>query len=188
MSNSGSANKKQLISSKDAGYKDTLDQYFDKIKSYVTHNKGSTWELIRAPEKDMNGNSFQCYIEDDCSLHLQMYSHKTAQFASPYSVETAIGIVVAVGNVGHSVDFTRSGKKSTFLSRDGGLNFNEISSIPLIYDLGDHGGLIVAAPNLQSTTQIRYSWNEGKTWSKLKISDVPIFVSNIIQEPKSTSQ
>ena len=96
-----------------------------------------------------------------------MYSHKTMQFASPYSVEAAIGIVVAVGNIGHGVDFSRSGKKSTFLSRDGGLNFDEVSSIPLIYDLGDHGGLIVAAPNLQATTQIRYSWNEGKTWSKL---------------------
>lgn len=56
MSNSGTANKKQLISSKDAGYKDTLDAYFDKIKTYVTHNKGSTWELVKAPEKDMNGN------------------------------------------------------------------------------------------------------------------------------------
>jgi len=70
MSNSGTANKKQLISSKDAGYKDTLDQYFDKIKTYVTHNKGSTWELLKAPEKDMNGNAFSCYVEDDCSLHL----------------------------------------------------------------------------------------------------------------------
>lgn len=58
MSNSGTSNKKQLISSKDAGYKDTLDQYFDKIKTYVTHNKGSTWELVKAPEKDMNGNAF----------------------------------------------------------------------------------------------------------------------------------
>lgn len=77
-----------------------------------------------------------------------MYSHKQYSFASPYSVESAIGIVVAVGNIGHTIDFSRGGKKSTFLSRDGGLNFDEISSIPLIYDLGDHGGLIVAAPNL----------------------------------------
>ena len=70
MSNSGTVNKKQLISSKEAGYKDQLDQYFQKIKTYITHNKGSTWELIRSPDKDMNGNSFTCYIEDDCSLHL----------------------------------------------------------------------------------------------------------------------
>jgi hypothetical protein len=35
---------------------------------------------------------------------------------------------------------------------------------------------------------VRYSWNEGKTWTKLKISDSPIFIDNIIIEPKSTSQ
>jgi hypothetical protein len=35
---------------------------------------------------------------------------------------------------------------------------------------------------------VRYSWNEGKTWTKLKISDSPIFIDNVIIEPKSTSQ
>ena len=35
---------------------------------------------------------------------------------------------------------------------------------------------------------MRYSWNEGKTWTKLKISDSLIFIDNIIIEPKSTSQ
>lgn len=35
---------------------------------------------------------------------------------------------------------------------------------------------------------MRYSWNEGKTWTKLKISDSPIFIDNVIIEPKSTSQ
>ena len=35
---------------------------------------------------------------------------------------------------------------------------------------------------------MRYSWNEGKTWTKLKVSDSPIFIDNIIIEPKSTAQ
>jgi hypothetical protein len=46
----------------------------------------------------------------------------------------------------------------------------------------------VAAPNTVSTTQIRYSWNEGKTWTKLMVSEEPIFIDNIIIEPKSTAQ
>ena len=81
-----------------------------------------------------------------------------------------------------------SKRKSTFLSRDGGLTWAEVSKIPLIYEIGDHGALIVAAPNTISTKQIRYSWNEGKTWEKLTVSDTPIFVDNIIIEPKSSSQ
>ena len=95
---------------------------------------------------------------------------------------------MAVGNLGHKLYFDAGARKGTFLSRDGGLTWTEIAKIPLIYEFGDHGGLLVAAPNLKSTTQIRYSWNEGKTWTKLKISEEPIFVDNIIIEPKSTSQ
>jgi len=43
-----------------------------------------------------------------------------------------------------------------------------------IYEIGDHGGLIVMAPNLESTTEVVYSFNEGKTWHTQTISDKPI--------------
>lgn len=108
-------------------------------------------------------------------------------YAPPYSQESAVGVVMAVGSVGDKLDCDRGARKGTFLSRDGGLTWSEIAKIPLIYEFGDHGGLLVAAPNVQSTTQVRYSWNEGKTWTKLKVSDAPIFIDNIIIEPKSTA-
>lgn len=117
-----------------------------------------------------------------------MYSNNEAMYAPPYSQESAIGIVMAVGNIGDKLDFDRGARKGTFLSRDGGLTWIEIAKVPLIYEFGDHGGLLVAAPNVESTTQIRYSWNEGKTWQKLTVSEQPIFVDNIIIEPKSTAQ
>mmetsp|Transcript_29704 Transcript_29704/g.45285 ORF Transcript_29704/g.45285 Transcript_29704/m.45285 type:complete len:857 (-) Transcript_29704:59-2629(-) len=165
-----------------------IEAFDHKIKSYITHNKGASWELIKAPEKDMKGKHTDCFLEDGCSLHLNMYSNNDQVYAPPYSQESSIGIVMAVGNLGDKLDFERGARKSTFLSRDGGLSWAEVSKIPLIYEFGDHGGLLVAAPNLQSTTQIRYSWNEGKTWQMLKVSDEPIFVDNIIIEPKSTAQ
>lgn len=136
----------------------------------------------------MRGKSTNCFLEDGCSLHLQMYSNNDQMYAPPYSQESAVGIVMAVGSVGDKLDFDRGARKGTFLSRDGGLTWSEIAKIPLIYEFGDHGGLLVAAPNVQSTTQVRYSWNEGKTWTKLKVSDAPIFIDNIIIEPKSTAQ
>jgi hypothetical protein len=117
-----------------------------------------------------------------------MYSNNDQMYAPPYSQESAVGIVMAVGSVGDKLDFERGARKGTFLSRDGGLTWSEIAKIPLIYEFGDHGGLLVAAPNVQSTTQVRYSWNEGKTWTKLKVSDAPIYIDNIIIEPKSTAQ
>ena len=39
-------------------------------KTYITHNKGGKWELIKAPTVDSNGEPINCFIEDGCSLHL----------------------------------------------------------------------------------------------------------------------
>jgi hypothetical protein len=171
------------------GYKEELDSYMDKIKSYITHDKGANWFLLKPPDFYMDGSKTNCYFESaECSLHLQMYSHKFESFAPPYSSEQAIGVVLATGNLGPNVQLDMNSRKSTFLSRDGGLNWQEIAKTPLIYDLGDQGGLIVAAPNTISTKEVRYSWDEGKTWTKLRVSDTLIYVQNIIAEPKCTSQ
>jgi len=187
MSTMGTMNKKQAQSEHKFGIK-KLDSFDDKIKTYISHNKGASWELIRAPEVDMRGKSTSCFSEDGCSLHLQMYSNNEAMYAPPYSQESAVGIVMAVGNLGDKLELDKGTRKGTFLSRDGGVSWSEIAKLPLIYEFGDHGGVLVAAPNMHSTTQIRYSWNEGKTWTKLTVSEVPIFVDNIIIEPKSTAQ
>jgi len=129
-----------------------LENFDEKIKTYISHNKGSTWELIRAPQKDLKGKATKCYIEDQCSLHINMYTKNDQMYAPPYSQESAIGVVMAIGNIGERLEFGRGKPKGTYLSRDGGLTWSEIAKIPLIYEFGDHGGLLVAAPNIQSTT------------------------------------
>jgi hypothetical protein len=129
-----------------------VEQFYHKIKTYITHNKGASWELLRAPASDMRGKPNKCFLEDGCSLHLNMYSNKDKTFAPPYSQESAIGIVMAVGNMGEKLEFDKGARKGTYLSRDGGVTWSEIAKIPLIYEFGDHGGLLVAAPNMQSTT------------------------------------
>jgi hypothetical protein len=64
------------------------------VRTYITHNKGGKWELIRAPIiKDVT----PCYVEDGCSLHLEIYSHN-GELAPVYSSEKAIGLVMATGN------------------------------------------------------------------------------------------
>jgi hypothetical protein len=86
MSNSGNANKKQMITAQEN--KDDLQEYMDKIKSYITHDKGANWFLLKAPEYYMDGEKTECYFENnECSLNIQMYSHKTDAFAPPYSSE-----------------------------------------------------------------------------------------------------
>lgn len=131
--------------------KDRLEKFDEKIKTYITHNKGASWELIRAPEQDSFGKSTGCFIEDGCSLHLHMYSHNEQSWAPPYSQESAVGIVMAVGMYGDRLDFSKGASRGTFLSRDGGVKWQMISHVPLIYEFGDHGGLLVAAPNTVAT-------------------------------------
>lgn len=161
-------NKNQIASklsiSKSGVEEGELKDFDNKIKTYITHNKGSTWELVRAPQVDLKGSATNCFLEDHCSLHLQMYSHNPNHYAPPYSQESAVGVVMAVGNIGEKMEIDKGARKGTFLSRDGGVTWSEIAKVPLIYEFGDHGGLLVAAPNTASTREVRYSWNEGKTW------------------------
>jgi hypothetical protein len=164
-----------------------LESFEQQVRTYITHNKGASWELLKPPERDMKYKNTKCLLEDGCSLNLQMYYDSSMIYASPYSTESAIGIMMAVGSLGTSLPSEKGAQMGTYLSRDGGLNWQEVAKIPLIYEFGDHGGLLVAAPNVESTKTIRYSWDEGKTWTKVTISDKPLFVQNIIIEPKSTS-
>lgn len=41
-----------------------------KIRTYITHNKGGKWELIKAPSVDSDGKKISCYLDEDCSLNL----------------------------------------------------------------------------------------------------------------------
>ena len=90
--------------------------------------------------------------------------------------------------MGKEMEKNRYDRINTYLSRDGGLNFQEVRKGSHIYELGDHGGLIVMAKNMEPTKEIIYSFNEGKTWHELEISQTPIDITNIIIEPYSISQ
>jgi Sortilin, neurotensin receptor 3, len=93
---------------------------------------------------------------------------------------------MAVGNPGQNLE-KQSDRLSTYLSRDGGLNWQEVHKGPYIYEFGDHGGLIVMAKHMIATQEILYSYNEGNSWNELKISEDPLDITNIIIEPNSIS-
>jgi len=128
------------------------------VKTYITHNKGGKWELIKAPEMKRNRKS-GCYVEDGCSLHLEIYSHM-GELAPVYSTEKAVGIVLGTGNIGPRLTDNDS-QKSLYLSRDGGLNWSTIRTGVHIYEIGDHGALIVIAQKNTPTNHIEFSWDEG---------------------------
>jgi len=38
-----------------------LSNFDTKVKTYVSHNKGASWNLIDAPLKDVHGRTLHCY-------------------------------------------------------------------------------------------------------------------------------
>lgn len=153
-------------------------------KTLITFNKGGTWQTLKAPEKTSSGRNFKCQ-DDECSLHLHSFSSK--KFAQFYSLDSAPGIILGTGNVGKHLS-TDPGAVGLFLSRDGGFTWQHVYKGSLIYEIGDHGGLIVAAHNLEETNTVLYTWNEGLSWSSFEFTDEPILVENIIIEPGATTQ
>ncbi len=109
------------------------------------------------------------------------------QFGPFYSAENAAGIVVAMGNVGDYLSF-RADEVNTYISRDAGLTWFEVKKGSHIYEVGDHGGLIVMAEDQRATDTIYYSWDEGLTWEEKKFTQKPIQVTNIIIEDTNTGQ
>lgn len=167
------------------GFRKTEDQeegYLDFVKTVISFNKGGNWRRVYAPDRDSLGKKYDC--SEYCYLNLQGISGDYPPF---YSVDSAAGIIIANGNVGRYIS-NDPDDIAVFLSRDGGLNWFEIRKGSHIYEIGDHGGLILIADDQTPTNTILYSWDEGLTWEELKFTDEKIMVTNIIIEPTSTGQ
>ena len=156
--------------------------YKNYVKTLITHNKGGDWKRLNAPKVDSEGESYHC--GNYCYLHLHSYSSEIPQF---YSVDSAVGIIIGNGNVGRYLDYGYN-NMALFLSRDGGLTWFEIRKGVYIYEIRDHGGLIVVAKFEQPTKEVLYTYDEGLSWERLIISDSEIYIKNILIEPTSSSQ
>lgn len=97
-----------------------------------------------------------------------------------------MGVVLATGNLGKRL--SDDDQKNLYLSRDGGMTWKSIRAGAYIYEIGDHGAILVIAKHTQAVTEVEFSWDEGTTWTTFKIADEPVWIQNIIIEPNSLSQ
>lgn len=138
----------------------TACQYVTKI----TFDKGSTWTTLPAPSVDATGTTSQklCGSSDaKCNLHL--HGLASVSRANLYSEEGSVGLILATGNIGPYL-LTQGSSMNTYLSRDGGMTWEEIMKGSYIYKFMDHGGLITMIPKNVQTDKIFYSADQGKTW------------------------
>jgi hypothetical protein len=73
-------------------------------------------------------------------------------------------------------------------SRDAGLSWQEVAKGSFIYEMGDHGGLVVMAANGMKTSHFMYSWNEGLNWTRTRLAETAFEVENVITHPGGASQ
>lgn len=109
----------------------------------ITFDKGGVWSAIKAPFKDANGKETKCDINKKCSLHLHSVSSQLS-YGPAYSSENSLGLIIATGNIGTYLSH-KAGNVNTYLSRDGGLVWEEIRKGSHIYEVADHGSIIVMA-------------------------------------------
>jgi len=91
---------------------------------------------------------------------------------------------LGVGNVGYRLEQSPNAV-STWISTNGGQTFQEILKGSHIYEIGDHGSLILVADDQNETNELRFSWNFGLSWETYKFSEDKIHVENISTDPSN---
>lgn len=152
-----------------------------RTKTVITFDKGGEWSYLVPPAQDSTGSPLQCVGE--CHLHLHGVTDAYGPF---YSAASATGLIMGTGTVGAFLQ-QHPGSVNTYLSRDAGLSWFEVAKGSHIYEYGNHGALIVMAPDNMLTDSILYSFNEGASWVSHRISEHPFQVENIIIEPEANS-
>ncbi|KAK6540989.1 vacuolar protein sorting/targeting protein PEP1 [Orbilia ellipsospora] len=157
-----------------------------KYKSMITHNDGGAWTAITPPTKDSEDKNYLCSGGlDKCSLNLHGYTERFDK-RHTYSSSSAVGLMLAVGNVGPELTPYNDG--NTFLTRDGGLTWKEIHKGSYMWEYGDQGSIIAIVKEHEPTKSILYTINEGSDWQEYTFSDTAVNVFDISSVPSDTSR
>lgn len=122
------------------------------VRTVISFDKGGVWSYLKPPKVDSRGKRIDC-PPNSCFLHLNGIT-RFNEYAPFYSVENALGLIMGTGNVGPHLR-NEPNEINTYLSRDGGLTWIEAHKGAFIYEMGDHGGLLVMADDTKKTNQVR---------------------------------
>lgn len=159
----------------------TVDNEIDSendIRTLITFNKGGTWNVLLAPDRDSNNQPTNCFVNEGCSLHLHGYSDYDAYWDFFYSVPNAVGVMLASGNIGRTLQ-DRQDQVNLYYSRDGGMKWQEVRRGRYITEIGNHGTAILAARIAQPTNKLIYNIDDGDSWIDCLFANHDIDVKNI---------
>eukprot|EP01087_Luapelamoeba_hula_P015773 TRINITY_DN4754_c0_g1_i1.p1 TRINITY_DN4754_c0_g1~~TRINITY_DN4754_c0_g1_i1.p1 ORF type:complete len:833 (+),score=105.77 TRINITY_DN4754_c0_g1_i1:49-2499(+) len=149
--------------------------------SLVSFDKGGRWEKLSPPATDLN-NQPPC---DGCSLNLLGFDASHRGTKAFYSRNNAPGVIVASGVVGKWL-LDRPDEVNTFMSYDAGMSWTEAAKGEHIYEINNFGGLILMAKTFEAAKDIRFSWNQGASFTACKAANTPFEVVDIVSAPSAT--
>ncbi|RUP45195.1 hypothetical protein BC936DRAFT_148495, partial [Jimgerdemannia flammicorona] len=156
-----------------------------KLRTMITLDDGRSWKTLTKPELGPDGKKYDC---SDCTLNLHSYSERRNP-RDLFSHSSAVGLMVAVGNVGPSLTAYTDG--DTFLTRDAGKTWFAVHDQAHLWEFGDQGALLIIVDDEEPTDHLMYTTDEGKSWKQytfVKAGDNKVRVSDIITQPDGTSQ
>jgi hypothetical protein len=157
-----------------------------KLKSVITHNDGAEWGLLPPPEKDADGNRFDCSGNiEKCSLNLHSYTDRTDKSDTFYS-GSAIWLLFGVGNVGEYL--AGMNEADTFMTADAGVTWKAAKKGRYMWEFGDQGSIVVLAREGEPSNVIYYSRDEGDTWLEYEFSDRKVLITDLTTLPSDNSR
>ncbi|XP_062850585.1 VPS10 domain-containing receptor SorCS2 [Trichomycterus rosablanca] len=152
-----------------------------KVTTLVTYNKGRDWEPLIPPTTDMNGKPVNCK-QPDCHLHLHLrWADNPYVSGTVHTKDSAPGLIMGAGNLGSQlVEY----KEEMYLTNDCGRTWRQVFEEEHHILFLDHGGVIVAIKDSSIPLKIlKFSVDEGRTWSVHNFTSTSVFVDGLLSEP-----
>ncbi|XP_078534650.1 VPS10 domain-containing receptor SorCS2 isoform X2 [Lissotriton helveticus] len=152
-----------------------------KVTTLITYNKGRDWDYLTPPNLDMNGKATNCK-PPECHLHLHLrWADNPYVSGTVHTKDTAPGLIMGAGNLGSQlVEY----KEEMYITSDCGNTWRQVFEEEHHILYLDHGGVIVAIKDTSIPLKIlKFSIDEGQTWSVHNFTSTSVFVDGLLSEP-----
>lgn len=165
----------------------TYEKDGKKLKTMITHNDGGEWNYILPPPQDAEKKDFSCKIDvknlEKCSLNIHGYTERKDK-SHTYSSSSAIGLMLATGNVGQYLDKG----SDTFMTNDGGISWMSVKKGKYMWEYGDKGSIVVIVNEEAPTKVVHYTLDEGKTWEDYEFSEKEVMIDDMTTVPSDNAR
>ncbi|XP_028857496.1 VPS10 domain-containing receptor SorCS2 isoform X5 [Denticeps clupeoides] len=152
-----------------------------KVTTLITYNKGRDWEPLNPPTNDMNGKPVNCK-PPECQLHLHLrWADNPYVSGTVHTKDSAPGLIMGAGNIGSQlVEY----KEEMYITSDCGRTWRQVFEEEHHILYLDHGGVIVAIKDTSIPLKVlKFSIDEGWTWSTHSFTNTSVFVDGLLSEP-----